>query len=252
MRLNRRSFLMSAASATALGASDAALAQLSQPAIASNAQVALNALVDRAYQDIVLADPETRTLLGLDTGENASAKALLRDRSTTGIGIDRQKVRNLYQALQAVPRDVLTGMDAVNYDTVNQLCETLVYAYDNFDYGTHGLSDPYAWPEPYTVSQLGGAYQSIPDFLDNQHSIETAADAQAYLSRLSAFATQLDNETARLAREYGMGITPPGFVIDKTIAQMDILLATAPAQSGLTTSIARRAADKNIAGDGAA
>ncbi|HKR24842.1 MAG TPA: DUF885 family protein, partial [Allosphingosinicella sp.] len=133
-----------------------------------------------------------------------------------------------------------------NYDTLVHFCEVAVHAYDNFAYGTH------SWPEPYTVSQLSGTYQAIPDFLDSQHAIDTAADAEAYLSRLSDFARQLDNETARLRREYDIGVIPPDFVIDKTLQQMGNITGTAPAESGLVTSLARRAAARGIAGDWAA
>jgi len=243
--IDRRTFLMSAASAAALGASGAGFAQ-AQPAAGGGTHAALNALMERAYQEIILSDPETRTTFGLDKGADAAAKSQLDDRSIAGVRADQQKVRDTYAALRAIPRDGLTGMDAVNYDTVAQFCDTVIYAYDNFDYGTH------SWPEPYTVSQLGGTYQSIPDFLDNQHSIDTAADAEAYLSRLSAFATQLDNETARLRTEYAMGVIPPDFVIDKTLLQMGNVLNTAAAQSVLTTSLARRTREKNLAGDWAA
>ena len=51
-----------------------------------------------------------------------------------------------------------------------------------FDYGGQSYG-----PSPYAVSQLTGAYQSVPDFLDTKHRIDTAADAEAYLARLDAF-----------------------------------------------------------------
>ena len=245
---DRRAFLMSAASVAAIGASGVGFARTAAAAQGggSGATGALNALMERAYQEIILSDPETRTTLGLDSGENAAAKSRLDDRSQEGVRADQQKVREVRTALQAIPRDGLTGMDAVNYDTLKNFADTVVHAYDNFDYGTH------SWPEPYTVSQLGGTYQSIPDFLDNQHRIETAADAEAYLSRLGDFARQLDNETARLRREYGIGVIPPDFVIDKTLQQLGNLTNTAAAQSGLVTSLVRRTRERNVAGDWAA
>jgi uncharacterized protein (DUF885 family) len=36
---------------------------------------------------------------------------------------------------------------------------------------------------PYPIFQQGGSYFSTPDFLNTAHTIETAADAEAYLSR---------------------------------------------------------------------
>ncbi len=245
--IDRRTFLLSAASLAALGASGAGFAQAPAAAApATGPAAALNALMERAYREWILSDPETRTSLGLDRGPDAAAKSRLDDRSIDGIRADQQKVRETYTALQAIERDGLAGMDAVNYDTLRHFCETVIPAYDDFDYGTH------SWPEPYTVSQLGGTYQSIPDFLDSQHAIETAADADAYLARLADFARQLDNETARLGAEYGMGVIPPDFVIDKTLLQMGNFTGVPAARSVLTTSLARRAAERRIAGDWAA
>ena len=65
----------------------------------------------------------------------------------------------------------------------------------------------------------------MPDFLDSQHSIETKADADAYLSRLEAFAVALDQEAAVVRRDVGNGIVPPDFVLERTLAQMNGLRA---------------------------
>ncbi len=243
--IDRRRFLLASASfAGALAAARPAFAL--QGAAATGAAAQLNALLERGYQELVLSDPETRTSLGLDSGAHAGAKAQLQDRSAAALRERQQLFRRFRADLVAIDRSQLHGMDAVNYDTIKQGADTSIYAYDNFEYGTH------SWPEPYSVSQLGGTYQSIPDFLDSQHRIETRADADAYLSRLSAFARELDNETARVRAEYAIGVVPPDFVIDKTLQQLGNLTGTPAAQSVLTTSLARRTAEKGIAGDWAA
>ena len=43
---------------------------------------------------------------------------------------------------------------------------------------------------PYPIFQQGGSYFSTPDFLNSAHTIDTAADAEAYLSRLAQFAAR--------------------------------------------------------------
>jgi uncharacterized protein (DUF885 family) len=242
---DRRSFILSSASfAALLSAARPAAALAAQAPNPAAAQ--LNALMERAYQEMVLSDPEARTSLGLDSGAHAAAKSQLLDRSQAGLRQRQQQLRQFRTELGGINRGALTGMDAVNYDTLKQYSDTVVGAYDTFDYGTH------SWPEPYTVSQLGGTYQGMPDFLDSQHRIDTAADAEAYLSRLSAFARELDNETERLRAEYAAGIVPPDFAIDKTLLQLGNISGTPAAQSVLTTSLARRTAARNIAGDWAA
>ena len=56
---------------------------------------------------------------------------------------------------------------------------------------------------PYVVIQNVGAYLDVPRFLDSDHPIENAADAEAYLARLQSYARQLDGELGRIkaARE---------------------------------------------------
>src|SRR5581483_3899687 len=86
----------------------------------------------------------------------------------------------------------LGGMDRVNYDTLVYVGESRARLAP-FPYGGSGYG-----ASPYVVSQLTGVYQTVPDFLDTKHRIETAADADAYLSRLEEFAQQLDGQTERM------------------------------------------------------
>ena len=51
---------------------------------------------------------------------------------------------------------------------------------------------------PYVVIQNVGAYLDVPRFLDSDHRIENAADAEAYLARLQSYAKQLDGELGRI------------------------------------------------------
>src|ERR1700743_2807373 len=130
-------------------------------------------------------------------------------------------------------------MDRVNYGQ-------LVYGADSrarvmaFDFGGSSFG-----PSPYVVSQLTGAYQSVPDFLDTKHKIETAADADAYLSRPEAFAGQIEDNTAKMQHDAALGVSPPDFMLDRTLEQMTATRTTSD-KSLLVTSIARRAKDKGL------
>ena len=102
---------------------------------------------------------------------------------------------------------------------------------------------------PYVVSQLTGAYQEVPTFLDRQHQIENKEDADAYLARLRAFAVVLDQETERVRHDAGLKVVPPDFLIDRGLEQMHTLRSAEAADSILTTSIARRAHKAGLTGD---
>ncbi|MBU3537271.1 DUF885 family protein, partial [Alkalihalobacillus clausii] len=77
------------------------------------------------------------------------------------------------------------------------------------------------------LSPLTGAYQRVPVFLDAKHRVEDKAGAEAYLARLDAFATAIDQNTDRFRHDVGAGVVPPDFLLDTTLTQMQALI-TAP------------------------
>jgi uncharacterized protein (DUF885 family) len=237
--LSRRDFLSSTAVlATTVLAATPLHAAPGQPA-------ELNALLDTFFQEGLQQNPENATQLGLDKGSNAGLKSRLRDES--GYGIVAAKAQNADQLrrLKAFDASGLTGLDRVNFDTVLYTRESAA-AIARFDFGGTSYG-----PSPYVISQLTGAYQSVPDFLDTKHKIETAADADAYLARLDAFAGQLDDNTARFRHDAGLGVVPPDFLLDRSLEQMAATRTTAD-KSLLVTSIARRAKEKGLSDDYAA
>jgi uncharacterized protein (DUF885 family) len=86
----------------------------------------------------------------------------------------------------------------------------------------------------------------VPRFLDADHRIEKAADAEAYLSRLQSFARQADGELGRIKAARGKGLVPPAFLIDKALAQLTLSIAGARSGGALVESLQRRT--KNIPG----
>jgi uncharacterized protein (DUF885 family) len=237
--LDRRSFLFAAALAGALAGPGRALAR----AQATGEAAKLNALLERMFAEALANSPFLATYLGLDKGDNAAAKRRLDMLSPEDIARNEAMFRRAQTDLKALDRNALEGMDRVNLDTVLYTVDTAAIGMDRYDFGDNGN------PNPYRVSQLTGSYQQVPDFLDNMHAIETAEDAEAYLSRLEAFATLLDQETALVQSDFAKGAVPPDFIIERTLVQMNATLAVDPAESGLTTSVARRAGEKNIPGD---
>ena len=101
--LDRRTFVLSTASAAALAMAARPGAALAQRSPGPEAR-ALNALMERGYQELVLSDPETRTSLGLDTGLHAGAKAQLLDRSPAALRARQQQLRRFNTDLLAIDR----------------------------------------------------------------------------------------------------------------------------------------------------
>ncbi len=102
---------------------------------------------------------------------------------------------------------------------------------------------------PYVVIQNVGAYLDLPRFLDSDHPIENAADADAYLARLQSYAKQLDGELGRIEAARGKGLVPPAFLIDKALSQMRLSAKSAREGGSLVESIERRTKAKSIPGN---
>ena len=247
---SRRQLLLSAGAMAALAgcastaepvASTTAPAAPPTPA-APDAAAQLAKYLDQVFEQALDDSPQLVTGLGLDTGARAQAKWKLDSASLDEKA--KQKALNTEQLrqLKAIDRSQLSGMAAVNYDSVMFNRATNEAANQRFDYGYLGAG------QPYMLSQLNGSYQSTPDWLDNQHRIETKDDADAYLSRLADFATVMDQETERARRDIAAGVIPPDFVIERALGQM-AGLRSAPNASPLVKSVTRRAKEKGIAGD---
>ena len=234
--ITRRTFLnsmMTTASGlalTAAGLPSIAKAQEGPAAAASP----LTALLDKFFDEDLHRNPERATILGLDKGEMAGLRSKLTDRSPSGLAASKAATADQLARLKQIDRTGLTGIEAVNYDCVAYVLEQRDHANKRYDFGA-------PWDRsPYVVSQLTGAYQSIPTFLDTKHRLENDADVDSYLARMEAFATALNDDTEAMKRDVGRGIVPPDFVLDTTLTQLE-QLSTESDQSVLLTSLHRRA-----------
>lgn len=194
--------------------------------------------------DLLTTLPETTTLMGLDRGAYAGAKSRLNDRSGEARHRFIATSATHLARLRALPRPHGAGVRAAVYDTLAYwLAENTAQArFPYWDQMAGQIS-------PYVLSQITGAYQSVPDFLDSQHVIETGADAEAYVARLKAFAVCLDQETERFRAAADLGALPPDYLMDKALKQIAELRATPADKSTLVNSLARRAREKGLAGD---
>ncbi|HEY1707444.1 MAG TPA: DUF885 family protein [Rhizomicrobium sp.] len=238
--LDRRTVLLSGAATVAAGS---VIAKAAPDAPAASDPAALDALFDKFVDEGLDLSPEGCTSLGLDTGKRYYEKSLLTDRSLAGNAKQKAQNTSQLQRLNAIDRASLNGMDGINYDIIHFNLQTTEDANKRYAYGGTGAG------QPYYVSQFGGAYSQIPDFLDSQHTIATKEDADAYLARLAAFATAIDQEIEVMNHDAGLGVIPPDFIIAATLKQLKTLRAMTPDQAVLVQSVVRRTKEKNIPGD---
>jgi uncharacterized protein (DUF885 family) len=242
--IDRRCFLAAASGGAALIAAGPAFAGRSATRTAGtgSGEAALAGFMDKAFEAQVDASPETATRLGLDTGSRAALKSRLTIPTREYEEKERARIRATRAELGALDRASLDTQDAIHYDTIAANLDAIIDTYA-IPYGQGG------WPQVYRVSQGGGAYLTTADFLDTQHTIKTAADAEAYVSRVNDFADVLAAETDRMREEFALGVVPPDFILNKTIGLQAGMLGTAAGESTLVRSIVRRTGEQSISGD---
>ena len=244
--LTRRELLATLASAAALPLlSPCSQNRVATPPLTGDAG-ALD-LLDSAADNLLALNPETATSLGIDVGARSALRAQLTDRSAAG-----------QQRIAALLRTDLARLDSLNTSGLSYATRTSVDVVRSaYRTSLEGFALPYGditvggWRNtPYVVIQNVGAYLDIPRFLDSDHRVENAQDAEAYLARLQSYGTQLDGELGRIRAAREQGLVPPAFLIDKALKQMALSAQGARDGGAMVESIERRS--KNIPGDWAA
>lgn len=243
--LNRRHLLATAGAAAlaptiAWGQANPAAMLQPNPALTGE-DAKLDRLLMGNFVENLDRSPEQVTSLGIDVGPRAAQRSQLNDRSKEFIEARRAEAPGKLADLKAINRAALSPTAQVTFDVAEF---QLTRAVERGKLGVGGFG-------VYVVSQQGGAYSSLPDWLDNQHPVKSAADADAYLARLSAFPKALDQETERVRIDAAKGVVPPAFIIDKIITQLKPLKDTPGATSNLAASVERRASAVGATGYGA-
>jgi len=211
----------------------------------------LTAVLDAVSEELLTEYPDDATFLGSDSDARAALRSRLTDRSIAADSARAASCAARLKRLQAVDASRLSGIDAINLQAVTYAHALADEGYRRFPFGDNAVLN--VWQaesnSAYAVSQATGFFATIPDFLNSQHPIGGAADADAYLARLSAFAKGLDSENARMARDAGLGSIAPNFLLDITLKQQTDFQALPVAQWGLVASLVKRTHDKGIAGD---
>ncbi|THD79398.1 MAG: DUF885 domain-containing protein [Phenylobacterium sp.] len=250
MTFDRRHLMLTGAAAgLAAAAPKSRHAAAHPPAAPATPDAVLEGRLSQLAESLLDRWPELATSYGLDKGPRAGLKSELSESSLSAHGQDVAFCIDALNTLSATPAAGLSPRARLDRETVAYALQLGVDA-TPFDFGTNTLADAMGESAgPYVVSQQSGAYSFLPEFLDTQHGVATAEDADAYLSRLHEMTRMVAHETERMAADADKGVIPPDFILTNTIGQQEDFLKVPAAQSRLTLSLARRAAEKKLAHD---
>ncbi len=162
----------------------------------------INHFYDKIFLEFAWNSPETLTSIGIGLKNEE-----LDDNSFEAEEKQLALLQKDYQQLLAYDREGLEGQTALSYDILKFFLEGELAS---LKYKHHG----------YSVTQRGGSYQGIVNFMTSTHEVEDIGDAEDYLSRVSQIGDKFDNTLAYVKKEHEMGILPPRFVITKIIENL--------------------------------
>ena len=202
------------------------------------------ATLDLFGENLIRLFPENATSLAIDVGPRAPYRRLLTDRSAAGQAHIAATIRADLARADATDTKGMDFTTATSIEVVKSAYKTALegFAFPYGDVAVGGYRN-----SPYVVIQNVGAFIDVPRFLDTDHPVKNASDAEAYLVRLSSYGDQLDGETGRLRSATAQGVIPPSFALDRALKQLGVALASASKGGGLVDSLATRA--KDITGD---
>ncbi len=231
MTTTRREFML------ATGAALAASRSFAQASSDGDAE----RLVAEIAEELLADYPESATSLGIDAGTRVALKSKLSDRSPAGQQAIAQRVARRLEKLRAIDTATLGDAARIDVDAVRTAHEFAQEGFA-FPYGDVALLNS-NWSyrnAPYVVAQNTGAFLEIPSMLDEQHTVATPEDAEAYLARLEAYAGQIDGETERLRSAAAKNVIAPNFLLDKTLGQLRQARSGKVADWALVQSLAKR------------
>lgn len=235
--MDRRHFLASSGAA--------ALAFAAEPVFAkggaSPADTRLRTLLDAVFQDGIANAPEFATSLGVDKGKLSPLRSMLSPATAAERHADLARNQRWLAKVKAVPEAGLSQAGKRHRALAIYQLQQRTTAADRFDIASV--------QRPYPIFQQGGAYFEVPDFLTSQHPIETAADGEAYLARLNAFARVLDEDSAEQRAQAARGFVAPDWSLELTLGQMAKLRAPAAADSTMARHLGDKARAKGLGGD---
>lgn len=87
------------------------------------------------------------------------------------------------------------------------------------------------------IFDRNGPHTSLPNFLINQHRVDTPADLEAYVARVAALGPTLDIYLDRAKASAAKGIRMPGFAYDQSIELIGRLTTGAPFGKGADAAL---------------
>jgi uncharacterized protein (DUF885 family) len=185
---------------------------------------AVDALADKFWEGILELDPVTATFYGDERFADR-----LEDPSPEGRAKVRELMARTAAEAAAIPVEGLSNEERITRDMLQVVGELRV---EEDDQGLHQLR---------VVDQMNGPQQLMPQLTQFQ-PVDTPERLEAFIARLRAYPAYMKANADILREALGSGLTAPSIVTERTIAQIERMLAI-PTDAAIIPSSVQGASD---------
>ena len=178
----------------------------------------VDALAERFWESILALNPTTATFYGDERYADR-----LDDPGPAGRAASRSLMERTAVEASAVPTDGLPTEDRITLDMLQVIADLHIEEDDQHLYQLR------------VVDQMGGPQQLLPQLTQFQPA-DTPERLEAFIARLHAYPAFMAANIETLREGLGSGLTAPRIVAERTIAQIERMLAV-PIESAIVPSM---------------
>jgi uncharacterized protein (DUF885 family) len=192
----------------------------------------INMLANRQALEFLMRNPEMFTAVGLTEGSifdhhsDKLAPYTLQQRDE-----DYAQLARFLAEVRRFDRAALSRQDQITYDILVDQYET-------------GLAfRRFTWlqgDELYPVSPMFGLEVELPTFMQTTTVVSNGKTAHNYVKRLEAMADKLDQVTAAMQRQAGLGVVLPPSLLARSLTVIHDTVSAPPKDNALVTSFVTR------------
>ena len=175
----------------------------------------LNAWFQDVFDRNVARSPMTQTYLGMKTNYDQWSDA------------SPEYAQEGYEIGQA---DLAHMLASFNFDALDDSAQL---SWRLFEYNAERAQEAQRWNDHgYTFTPRSGPHMNAASFLINNHRVDTAEDAQAYIGRLRNLPAYMDQNIANSRRSAELGVLTPQWTYEPMIATARNIISGAPFDDG--------------------
>ena len=191
--------------------------------------VGVNNYINKITAETFLLDgPELLTSIGaIENTPFDFHSGKLSDYTKAKADATLEKVKKARAGLDKYGPDGLEGQELISWKIMATLLDDIIRQ-GAFDYSG------------YPVNQISGPTVNLPSFLTDSHQIVNEKSVKRYISRLNEFGRVLEESRVNVIDHRDNGVTPPDFIIEKSLVGMRSFIGGGASENPLVTTLVEK------------